>query len=649
MTDKELRTKWLQLHRKPQYRETLRPEIKSSWERCYDRGVNPYLRENPYICTENEVAQSREACRQILKVGEPVMRDLYEFVAETGFVVGILDENLCAIDFIGDRESLAWAKRARLVVGSMWAEKLVGTNGATLCQDLGKPVSVFAYEHFCLFSHVSASSCAPIIDQGKIGGVLCMVAPFNRVSNHTLGMVDAASKHIMSKMVLHRINLYLKQIMESMAEGVLVLDSNGTITYMNDICARMLQISPRLAYGSNISAVLGYNADNSHFVNKVTQNRPILDENFKLVTLDNTTINCVVTCNPLSHPDIPPGDTVVIMRETQRVTRLVKKWIGDGAKFTFDDIVGKDSKFTQVLKTAQAAASSSSNALLLGESGTGKDLFAQAMHNGSMRRPHPYVALNCAALPRELIASELFGYDEGAFTGARKSGNMGKFELADQGTIFLDEIGDMPLDLQASLLRVIEEKSVTRLGGTKLIPVNVRIIAATNKDLEYEIKRNRFRRDLYYRLAVIKITMPPLRERRHDILLLAEVFIEKYCKRFNKPPMQMAPEVKEAFLEYAWPGNIREIQNVIEGAIQLAPGNIITYDLVNQYFVDQASVHEVEHHERIEETAGPDPGSEKQALMEYLTKYKYNKSDVAQAMGISRRTLYKRLKKYDLF
>jgi Transcriptional regulator containing PAS, AAA-type ATPase, and DNA-binding domains len=311
--------------------------------------------------------------------------------------------------------------------------------------------------------------------------------------------------------------------------------------------------------------------------------------------------------------------------------------------------VGKDSKFTQVLKTAQAAASSSSNALLLGESGTGKDLFAQAMHNGSMRRPHPYVALNCAALPRELIASELFGYDEGAFTGARKSGNMGKFELADQGTIFLDEIGDMPLDLQASLLRVIEEKSVTRLGGTKLIPVNVRIIAATNKDLEYEIKRNRFRRDLYYRLAVIKITMPPLRERRHDILLLAEVFIEKYCKRFNKPPMQMAPEVKEAFLEYAWPGNIREIQNVIEGAIQLAPGNIITYDLVNQYFVDQASVHEVEHHERIEETAEPDPGSEKQALMEYLTKYKYNKSDVAQAMGISRRTLYKRLKKYDLF
>ncbi len=648
MDNAEMRKKWIQMHNSPELRDKLRPEIKYSWERSYDAGVNPYLRENAYICTEAELSQARSNSQYLMNISEPVMKDLNEFVNGTGFVVALADSDCRLLKVIGDEESLSWARSAHFVEGSMWSENLVGTNAGALCQDLAKPVSVFGYEHFCLFSHVSASSSAPIIDNGKICGCLSLAAPFNKVSNHTLGMVVAAAKNIMSTMVLVRLNQYHKTVMESMSEGVLALDANGNITFMNDCCAQILQLSRQSLDGRNISDLLGTNNENHFFINKVTQGRTFIDENFKLLTKDNNTINCNVTCNPLNHPDISDGGTVVIIKESQRINRLVKKWIGDGAKLSFDDIIGEDPKLMQVLVTARSAASSASNVVLLGESGTGKDVIAQAMHNASPRKDHPYVAINCAALPRDLIASELFGYDEGAFTGARKGGNIGKFELADQGTIFLDEIGDVPLELQASLLRVLEEKSVIRLGGTKLIPVDVRIIAATNKDLLAEIKRHRFRRDLYYRLSVIRITIPPLRERPNDILLLAEKFIEKHCQRFNKPVMSLASDVRAAFLRYDWPGNVRELQNLIEGAIQLAPGNVISYDLVSEYLNDEELDHQLYPMEPSEAESPTVSTMEKQMLLDYLAKYQYNKSKVAKAMGISRNTLYRHLHDHGL-
>ncbi|HNX92683.1 MAG TPA: sigma 54-interacting transcriptional regulator [Syntrophomonas sp.] len=648
MDNAEMRKRWMQMHNNPNLRDTLRPEIKYSWERSIDADVDPYLRENAYICTHNELNQARLESQYLINISNPVMKDLNEFVAGTGFVVALADANCRLLEVIGDTESLAWAKSAHFIAGSMWTENLVGTNAGALCMDLAKPISVFGYEHFCLFSHVSASSSAPIIDNGKICGCLSLAAPFNKVSNHTLGMVVVAAKNIMSTMVLVRLNQYNKTVMESMSEGVLVLDSNGDITIMNDCCAQILQLPGQNLVGCNIYDLLGNNPENHYFINKVTQGRTLIDENFKLITKENNSLNCIVNCNPLNNPDIPEGGTVVIVKESQRINRLVKKWIGDGAKLTFKDVIGEDPKLLHVIKTARAAASSVSNVVLLGESGTGKDVIAQAMHNASPRKDHPYVAINCAALPRDLIASELFGYDEGAFTGARKGGNIGKFELADQGTIFLDEIGDIPLELQASLLRVLEEKAVIRLGGTKLIPVDVRIIAATNKDLINEINRHRFRRDLYYRLSVIRMTIPPLRERANDIILLAEKFIEKYCLRFGKPHITLAPDVCAAFLKYNWPGNVRELQNLIEGAVQLAPGNKITYDQIAEYLVDE----DYEAQPYVTESAHPDTNTvsslEKQMLLDYLVKYQYNKSAVAKAMGISRNTLYRHLNEHNL-
>ncbi len=642
MTNWELRQKWKEMHQKPELRNALRPEISDSWERSYDLGINPYLRENPYICTRAELTQYQDNSSYLIQTSDRVMKSLFEFVAGTGFVVILADPNLCILKVIGDVESQGWANNAYLVEGSIWTEELVGTNAGTLSVNLAKPISVYGYEHFCLFSHVAACSCAPIIDQGKIVGTLGMVAPYNKVSNHTLGMVVAASKHIKSKLDMEKAKRYHEVIMDSIAEGLFTLDLNGNITYMNENCARIFKFQKESVVGRNIYDLLGHKSENHYFINKITQGRTTTDENFTLA-IGRETIHCNVTCSPLRNLDSADGGAVVMLRESHRINRLVRNYIGGGAKVTFDDIIGQDQRFSQVLKTARAAAASSSNVLLLGESGTGKDIIAQAMHNAGPRKNNPYLAINCAALPRDLIASELFGYEEGAFTGARKGGNVGKFELADQGTIFLDEIGDMPMDLQASLLRVLEEKKVMRLGGAKLIPVNVRVIAATNKDLEMEIERNRFRRDLFYRLGVIKVTIPPLRDRPEDILPLAETFIERTCKRFNKPDMKLAPDVIDAFLAYEWPGNIREMQNVIEGSIQLAADNIISYDLVSDYFTPKSMPVQPAAEKTTTVAA-----IEKQMILDCLAKYKYNKTEVAKALGMSRRTLYRRLSEYNI-
>jgi len=642
MTNWEIRQKWKELHQNAALRNTLRPEIRDSWERSFDYGINPMLRENPYICTQNEFLQYKDNAGYLIEASNRVMNSLFEFVAGTGFVVILSDANLCILKVIGDTESRTWSDNAHLVEGSLWTEELVGTNAGALSIALAKPVSVFGYEHFCLFSHVAACSCAPIKDDGRLIGCLGMVAPFSKVSNHTLGMVVAATKHIRSHLAMEKARRYHEVIMESMSEGLFTLDLSGNVTYMNENCARIFKLQQQNVLGHNIYDLFGHNKENHYFINKITQGRTTTDENFSLA-IGRETVHCSVTCNPLKNLDSGDGGSVVIVRESNRINRLVRNCIGGGAKVTFDDIVGKDPKFLQALKTSKAAATSSSNVLLLGESGTGKDIVAQAMHNASPRKNNSYLAINCAALPRDLIASELFGYEDGAFTGARKGGNIGKFELADQGTIFLDEIGDMPLDIQASLLRVLEEKKVMRLGGNKLIPVNVRVIAATNKDLEVEIERNRFRRDLFYRLGVIKITIPPLRERPKDILPLAETFIERICKRFNKPLMKMTPEVVDAFLKYDWPGNVREMQNVIEASIQLAADNFITYDLVNEYFTPKTQPEKSSDMNNVTVAV-----IEKQMILDSLAKHKYNKTEVAKSLGISRRTLYRRLAEYEI-
>jgi DNA-binding NtrC family response regulator len=355
-------------------------------------------------------------------------------------------------------------------------------------------------------------------------------------------------------------------------------------------------------------------------------------------------VNCNITITPFDASGSDWSVKIIVIQEMERINRLIRNYSGNSARVTFDDIVGTNPQFLNTLYHAKRSAGTRSNILLLGESGVGKDVLAQAIHNESPRRNGPFIAINCAALPRELIASELFGYEEGAFTGARRGGNLGKFELAHQGTIFLDEIGDMPLDSQAMLLRVIEEKTIVRLGGSKSIPVNVRIIAATNKDLQAEVENNTFRRDLFYRLGVIKIIIPPLRERTEDIAILSQHFLSVLCRRFNLPKKTLSPEVLYAFQNYSWPGNIRELQNILESAVQWSVSPIISKNQIEQLLPAIKPSQQVS----IEKIVDPEEPLELKQIKACLAKYDNNKSKTAKALGISRKTLYKRLDKYGL-
>jgi transcriptional regulator with PAS, ATPase and Fis domain len=245
------------------------------------------------------------------------------------------------------------------------------------------------------------------------------------------------------------------------------------------------------------------------------------------------------------------------------------------SKYQFDDLIGRSQSFQNAKKLAERISVSQSSVLLIGESGTGKELFAHAIHNNSMRAYHPFVPINCASIPEQLLESELFGYEAGSFTGAKKGGKKGLFEAAKQGTIFLDEIGDMPLTMQSKLLRALQEKEIMPVGGQKAIPIDVRIIAATHRDLEKMVEEGEFRQDLYYRLNVIKIDIPPLRNRKGDIGLLANKLVKKLEKKFYRRGTVLSGEVLAKLQQHSWPGNIRELENVLERAINVLNGRRI--------------------------------------------------------------------------
>lgn len=315
------------------------------------------------------------------------------------------------------------------------------------------------------------------------------------------------------------------------------------------------------------------------------------------------------------------------------------------AKYSINDIVGQSKSILLMKEQIIAAAKTRSTVMLLGETGTGKEYAAHAIHRLSSRRHNAFVRVNCAAIPDNLLESELFGYEPGAFTGAVKSGHMGKFEIADGGTIFLDEIGDMPLSLQSKILRVLQEKEIEKVGGRSPIPIDVRVIAATHRNLRELVKENKFRSDLYYRLHVIPIQLPALREHREDIPVLVDHFLEKHADEIGVPKPRVERDFMSALIEYDWPGNVRELSNAIEQAINLSHGTITVSHLTDNIVAEQASRNSEGDSTVLRSHADE---AEKEAILRALEVYDWNKIKVSDALGISRSSLYNKLKKYKI-
>ena len=392
-------------------------------------------------------------------------------------------------------------------------------------------------------------------------------------------------------MVTLQFNNIATMYYERSGKGILSIDNimsrNGEAlaTYYNQELFDLLGIPASDIYYRSAELLIDPLPANKELWDIVEHHRTIYKQPIT-VTCHGKDVNLIASTDAFNQPSLPAHGVTFYFTTQQKMTEKLAKKVANGAIKTFDDIIGQNENLVAILNRAKQMARTDSNILILGESGTGKDVLAQAIHNASSRRDKPFIAINCGAMPKDLIESELFGYDSGAFTGARKNGNIGKFELASGGTIFLDEIGEMPLDLQAKLLRVVEQKQLMRLGSSRVIDVDVKIIAATNANIWSMIEQKQFRADLFYRISTMQINLPPLRERRDDIIPLARYFVQKVSDRIGKEScMRLSPEAQELLLSLDWYGNIRELQNLIECIVQLYPGDLI----LPQHILDNIS------------------------------------------------------------
>jgi len=642
---KDIMRVWEELHQYGSSEDVVISEdIQQSWDRSEQFGVDPHKRFCDVTLSPDQLQEKREKNSSLLEQGVEVINMFYQYLGDPDFVLFLEDRDNYVLARVGGEESVKLADYSMLVEGSKWSEEVMGTTVSAIAKICKEPVFFYGYENYCRVAAVASTSASPIFDdRGRIIGILGVAAPYHLASPYILGMAITAARAIERKMALQTAylrsevaNLYKTTIIESMSEGVLTMDCRHRITHLNLIAARSLGIDRDSSLGKRIEDVLL--PGNDPFFAKIFSNKRLTGETL-IIKQRKSGVKLAVSSTPLIGANSSILGTVVILQPMKQYKRLIERISGARANITFSNIIGKSDSFKYALMCAEMAAKSDSNVLLLGESGVGKDMFAQAIHNASKRAREPFFAINCAALPRELISSELFGYEDGAFTGARKGGNPGKFELADQGTIFLDEIGELPLELQGSLLRVLEEGAVVRLSGREVIPVNVRIIAASNKNLVEEVQKGSFRLDLYYRLGVMDIKIPALRDRIDDIPELVTHFIKSVGPRLGKKIEEVDERAMDLLMRYHWPGNVRELNNVIERAINIAPGKILSVNLINM--PNSSNVNSP----RIDLSRNKD-ALEAQLIRSCLQKHNNNRSKAAEEMGISRTTLYRKMERY---
>ena len=438
----------------------------------------------------------------------------------------------------------------------------------------------------------------------------------------------------------------MSAIFDSIDSGIIAVDENGIIIDFNDVARKSLGFTDETKGQLNIDTVTSYKPSLSTIISQDTEltNR--------VVSFQGPSGNFAAVVTMRSYKDISgeQRECVISFRPMEETIKLISRFTSQRPKYTFEDIIGHSTTLTKTIRLAKLAAQTNSNVLIVGESGTGKELFSQAIHNASPVADGPFIPVNCAAIPKDLIESELFGYAEGAFTGARKGGYIGKFEQATGGTIFLDEIGDMPLDTQVKLLRVLQEKVIQRVGAEHYIPISTRVVAATNHNLKQAIQDGDFREELYWRLNVLTIEIPPLRDRREDIPEFVRFFIRSFAESSNKTIRDVDPAFIRKLIEYSWKGNIRQLENTIEHAVLVAQSDILTVadlpaDLINSI---EAEKSEGVRDGKIEQALLDRMDSSRKLYSEALKLAKGDVNRAAKNLGMSRATLYRRLKKYGL-
>ena len=605
-------------------------QIKNSKERCRKLGLKKEQIYSKKIICDANLQSILVKNRNMIMTALPYIEEIIKFTKGSDFFIFLTDSEGCILNALGDEKILSEAFSLKMIPGAYMNEENVGTNAMSYVIKTGDPVQLTGEDHYIDAYSRWTCSAAPIRDHnGELIGVLDLTGYTKNVHPHTLGIVVAAAKAIEEMIKNNGQNEYniVKRVLNIINEGIIFTDEDGNIKMYNDTAAEMLDKDNKLK-SDNINQLI----DDWHQIKNTMNTSKNIIKGINISSLEDNCL-CNLEVKKIYCEQEDSFEIVHIFKEIEKPDNCII----NNYRYCFDKIIGEDDSFVKIIEYAKKIADSNSTILIMGESGTGKELFSQSIHNYSCRSNYPMIAINCGAIPEQLIESELFGYEDGAFTGAKKGGNPGKFELADGGTILLDEIGEMPLDMQVKLLRVLEEGFITRLGGKRTLPVDVRIIASTNKDLEKEVESGKFRKDLYYRLNVLPLYVPALRERKGDIRILTDHFMNKISKDLNKKMVNITEENLGLMERYDWPGNIRELQNVIELMINTEAFPARYFSKREQYMNNGG----IEDNLDIESV-------EKEHLIRIIKRCNGNITHSADILGIRRNTLYNKIKKYNI-
>ena len=623
----------------------VRTVIEHSWARCLSAGVDPARPRGPLPASDEAFSRLLHRFRDVIDVSSPVMDQVRESLSESGTIMILTDPSGVILKTEGDPATVEAAADVRLASGVSWAELSSGTNAIGTALSVKEPVQVHATEHFC--AGVKPWSCAATVlcdPSGEILGVLDVSGLSNKFHRNWLALAmmaagrieaDLAARHMESRWRLAEAGL--QGLSRASSRAVMLFDRQGRLVKAEGITSRSRATVGECGEWTVGRHIEAFDADSGH-ANAALPDwlrpewvQPVIRGGQRLGTV-------VVLPDPLHREPtrriVDSGGTTLTVGQTST---------------SLGPIIGGSTALRQALERAKHLADPDVPVLLQGETGVGKEIFARAIHENRHRTKGPFIAVNCGGLPRDILASELFGYVDGAFTGAKRSGMIGKIEAARGGTLFLDEIGEMPLELQPYLLRVLEGGELYPLGASQPRHIQFKLIAATNRDLRVEVAAGRFRQDLFYRVSVTTLRIPALRERKEDIAELVEHFNREVSHRHGVSVKRFAANVIDAFERYAWPGNVREMRNVVEGMVMSTDDDTVTAAQLPEEMAFLTAGARHPPHVFAESATVPNLDAvECDAISTAIARRQGNLTRVAKELRISKSTLYLKIDKYGL-
>lgn len=618
------------------------PVVAISWQRCAPR-LNPRKPPQWAYLSPSTLPLSSVQHSFLRLVARPVMEDIYQFIEGSGNLLLLTDSSACVFELLGDPGIEEAMRSLGFKPGAFLDEGRIGTNAFALAMAESFPIQIVGPEHFLMAFHGLHSVAAPLHDPaGNPIGAIGMLRKQTLPLPASLGIVFAAAKAIENQLqaehFIREANAQTTEFnvtLDAISEGILAWTAQGIVTHLNGRGGALLGIKPALVVGRPLLDHIRLPESISRAAGRGEELNDV-EAGFKV---DGEKHDVSLSLRVIRHPQGEPLAFIATLRPMAEVHQLVNQVLGSQARLTLDDIIGQGPAVQQMRRQALATVRTREGILLVGEQGTGKNSLARAIHNSGSRAAGPFLAINCRAIPRELVIDEFLGFEPGAFSNATATGQPSKFELADGGTLFIEEIDALPLELQSILARILRSGEVVRLGGKRVMPVDVRVMASTESNLEERTKTGSFRADLFCLLSASMIQVPPLRERAEDISLLIDRSLDRLRLQFGRA-LAISQAARDLLCRYAWPGNIAELESVMELATFNSDGQAIEVEHLAESLSASDAVAErsgVASVTTLKEM-------EKRAITEVLRVAKGNHSKAARMLAISRNTLYRKIK-----